>query len=387
MTPLRVLFSATPAYGHLLPQLPLARALRERGNDVAVLSTGTFGPALAPEGIELLPAGPTMGELLAEAARRTGADPTQPDLGMVAELFGRVRIDFSADEALTAARRWQPDLVVSDMGDSVGPLVAAALDVPLATMAYGPAMPPEFTVALDAATADRYAERGLTRRPATWYLDICPPAMQWDNWQPPESRIGLRPEAHQHPWESPADTVSADRASTRDRPQVLVSFGTEFLEPEALSPLLRELSAGEADLVVTLGMAASAADFDVDHSRVTFVGFTPLNRLLQGIDLVLTHGGAGTTLGALAAGIPLVVIPQGADQFIQADRVASSNSGLALLPGEVTPEAVAKAVSTVLADPAYRTSARAIAAQIAALPSADDVAAQLETALAGTRRS
>jgi UDP:flavonoid glycosyltransferase YjiC (YdhE family) len=352
---------------------------------VAVLTAGVLEPVLAPESIELLPAGPPMQELLAEAARRTGADPTQPDPATVAELFAGARIDLSADEALAAARKWGPDLVVSELVDFVGPLVAAALDVPVATLAYGPAVPPEFTAPMAAVAASRYTERGLTPRPAVWYLDTCPPAMQQKGWQPQRTRVPLRPEAHRHPWEQPTSTAATDRLR-HDRPRVLVSFGTYFSAPEVLSPILHELSATDADLLVTLGLAASATDFDVDRERVGFVGFTALDVLLRDIDLVVTHGGAGTTLGALAAGIPLVVVPQGADQFIQADRVAASGAGLALPPGAATPEAVAEAAAAVLADSAFHTIARAIAEQIAAMPSPDDVAAQLEAAVAESRR-
>jgi UDP:flavonoid glycosyltransferase YjiC (YdhE family) len=73
---MRVLFSSTPAYGHLLPLLPLARALRGRGHEVAMLSAEAVSPIVAPEGIELLPAGPGMDVVLAETGRRTGTDPT-----------------------------------------------------------------------------------------------------------------------------------------------------------------------------------------------------------------------------------------------------------------------------------------------------------------------
>ena len=94
---------------------------------------------------------------------------------------------------------------------------------------------------------------------------------------------------------------------------------------------------------------------------------------------MLTHGGAGTTLGTLAAGIPLVVVPQGADQFVQADRVTAAGVGLTVT-GEAT-ESVAPTVLKVLADPSFRANAGKVAAQIAALPSPADVAEQLAAAL------
>ncbi|MCL7381511.1 glycosyltransferase [Streptomyces sp. 35G-GA-8] len=371
---MRILFSSTPAHGHLLPQFPLAHAFRERGDDVAFLTAGGLAPVLAREGFDLLPAGPTVDVLVAEAARRTGADPKgEPAPEVVAEFFAGARIDLTADEALAAARDWRPELIVTELCDYVGPLAAADLDVPVATLAYGPAMPPEFRAAMDAVAAVRYAERGLTARPAAHYLDTCPPAMQQDGWQPPSGRLPLRPEPHGQGGRRP----SAPADPEPRRPRVLVTFGTVFSAPEVLSPILRELSASDAELRVTLGLTASAEDFDVDHDRVTFVGFTPLSELLHDTDLVVTHGGAGTTLGTLAAGIPMVVVPQGADQFIQADRVAAAGAGLGLPGGTATPEGVAKAASAVLADQGFRAAARTVADQIAAMPAPAEVAATL----------
>lgn len=384
---MRVLFSSTPSYGHLLPLLPLARALRSRGHEVAVLSAEAMSPLLAPEGIELLPAGPDMDVVLAETGRRTGTDRTQPVPARVAELFGRVRIDLGADEALLISQKWQPDLVVSESGDFVGPLVASALDLRLARLAFGPAFPPEFTDALAEAVAERFAARGLTLRPADWLLDTCPPAMQLAGWRPEPGTLALRPEAHRQPCQDSSSTDEPVRRAPSGRRRVLVSFGTIFTAPEMLGPILRELSLADLDLVATVGLEKSAQDYGVDQDRVTFVGFTALDQLLRDIDLVVTHGGAGTTFGALAAGIPLVVIPQGADQFLQADRVVAAGAGLAVLPNTAKPQAVAEAVAAVLGDPSFRAAARVVAAEIAARPTPDEVAARLETELVMTRVS
>ncbi|MFD7286740.1 glycosyltransferase [Streptomyces sp. NPDC059863] len=371
---MRILFSSTPAHGHLLPQFPLAHAFRERGDDVAFLTAGGLAPVLAREGFDLLPAGPTMDVLVADFIRRTGERPEgEPTPEAVGELFAGARVDLTADEALAAARDWRPELIVTELADCVGPLVAAALDVPVANLAYGPALPPDFAAAMDANVRRRYAERGLTPRPAAHYLDTCPPAMQQDGWQPPSGRLALRPEPHGQGGRRP----SAPADPGPRRPRVLVTFGTVFSAPEALSPILRELSLLDMELRVTLGLTASAEDFDVDHDRVTFVGFTPLSELLRDTDLVVTHGGAGTTLGTLAAGIPMVVVPQGADQFIQADRVAAAGAGLGLPGGMATPEGVAKAASAVLADQGFRAAARTVADQIAAMPAPAEVAATL----------
>jgi UDP:flavonoid glycosyltransferase YjiC (YdhE family) len=78
----------------------------------------------------------------------------------------------------------------------------------------------------------------------------------------------------------------------------------------------------------------------------------------------------------------MVLVPQGADQFVQAERACAAGAALQLLPNAAAPEAVAGAVRTVLAESSFRDAAGKIADQVAAMPSPDEVAASLASALA-----
>jgi hypothetical protein len=128
---MRVIVSATPQHGHLLPLLPLARALRDRGNEVAVLTAGGMQPVVEPEGLRLLAAGPMADALIAEVIARTGTDAAHnPTPEAVAEFFAGARVDLTADEALAAARAFRPDLVIRELCDYIGLLIAAAQDTP-----------------------------------------------------------------------------------------------------------------------------------------------------------------------------------------------------------------------------------------------------------------
>jgi UDP:flavonoid glycosyltransferase YjiC (YdhE family) len=77
----------------------------------------------------------------------------------------------------------------------------------------------------------------------------------------------------------------------------------------------------------------------------------------------------------------MVVIPQGADQSIQAERVAASGAGLALTPDLYSPPGAAQALSRVLTEPGFTEAARRISDEIAAMPSPEAVAEQLAAAL------
>ncbi len=98
--------------------------------------------------------------------------------------------------------------------------------------------------------------------------------------------------------------------------------------------------------------------------------------------MVVCHGGSGTVLGALAAGAPLVVAPFGADQPRNAQRIAEVGAGLAVPnPDAATLRA---AIERVLAEGAFRTNARKMADEIAALPALDRAVDAL-LAVAGRR--
>lgn len=93
---------------------------------------------------------------------------------------------------------------------------------------------------------------------------------------------------------------------------------------------------------------------------------------------MVSHAGSGTALGTLAAGLPQLCLPQGADQFLNAAAVAKGGAGISLAPDAATPAAIQDAVRRLLDDASYCDAAARIALSIAAMPSPDDVAIVLE---------
>ncbi|MGW3248033.1 glycosyltransferase [Streptomyces sp. NPDC001070] len=374
---MRVLMFNVPMTGHFLPLLPLARALRRQGHAVAFVSAATMAGAVEAEGFEFIPAGPTVDQTIAEVTRRTGVDLlTEPSPAAAAEFFAGVRVDLSADAALAGAREWAPDLVVAEHCDFVGPLVAAALKVPSAVMGIDPALEPEALDTLALTAHSRYIDRGL-RAPAhapsgDLLLDVCPPSLQRDGALPPLERVALRPEPHQ----GPEGTPRADRVPGTGRPRVLVSLSTVVSAASALPSLLKSLSALDVDLVATTG-GGPVDDFGLEPGRVELVSFVPAAELLDGVSVVVHHGGSGTTFGAAARGIPAVVVPGTAGQQRQAFRLQAAGAGLALPIGGQAPESVTAAVSRLLAEPGFTAAAQRLRHEIAAMPPASQVAEHL----------
>jgi UDP:flavonoid glycosyltransferase YjiC (YdhE family) len=102
--------------------------------------------------------------------------------------------------------------------------------------------------------------------------------------------------------------------------------------------------------------------------------------------VVVCHGGSGTTLGALAAGVPLVVTPLFADQPQNGRRVAAVGAGLVVEPHDegairsaVNPAALHDAIAIVLADETFQHAASRIAAEIRELPPVDEALSVIDT--------
>jgi MGT family glycosyltransferase len=140
---------------------------------------------------------------------------------------------------------------------------------------------------------------------------------------------------------------------------------------------------GLADLpmqvIVTTGSNRSRDDLGIGHvaSNITIVPWISHSDLLPRTDVMVTTGGAGSVLAALAAGVPLVIVPTEWDKPEIAQRVVESGAGIRLDPRHCTPERLRAAVTSVLTDRSLRAGARQVAESFARQGGADRAAALL----------
>jgi UDP:flavonoid glycosyltransferase YjiC (YdhE family) len=116
--------------------------------------------------------------------------------------------------------------------------------------------------------------------------------------------------------------------------------------------------------VVTLGPVLSPGDFPAPDN-VIVTARAPHAPILPLASAVVTHAGHASALRPLMAGAPVVAMPFGRDQPDNAARIVERGAGLRLGPDAATEE-IAAAVSRVIAEPDFRTAARALGARIAA---------------------
>jgi UDP:flavonoid glycosyltransferase YjiC (YdhE family) len=370
---MRVLFSAVPAYGHILPLAPLMEAAIAGGHTIGVLTGEGVRPLVEqelPPGVELLEAGVATEVFVVEAAKRSGGDPLHPTPAIIGETFGGTRLDLDREDALAAGRLWRPDLVVAEAFDTVGPFVAAHLDTPWHQAGLGPGLDAELRRLIDQAAAPHYESAGLEPEPASSYIDPCPPAFQTPGWVSPAPTLHVRARAHRR-------IMSADlepaRFSDPTRPTVLLTLGTVFSDGSTLAELAPAVAAAGVNVVATLGPDQEQPPDLPGLSEVHWVPFVPLDQLLDGVDLVVAAGGSGTVLGAMSRGVPMVLYPQGTDQPMNAARADAA--GVAVVVGAAAE--VTGAVKQALDDADLRTRAAEIAKEIADTPSAAQVVAVL----------
>ncbi|GAA2599866.1 DUF1205 domain-containing protein [Dactylosporangium fulvum] len=364
---MRVLFTAVPIYGHLLPLLPLAEAAADAGDQVAV----AVPPSMAHlvQGLPVRPAGPETAALLAENDRRTGgADMSDlRDIFPVASFFAGTRVDLTFDEVLLQAREFGADVIVADEYDAVGPMVASALQLPLIQHAIGlPVSPPPLVPAMEALLTPRYAQRGLARVDRLALVDPWPPALQSPQWSPPADRLPIRTRTYAGP--APADLPPF--AAPGQRPRVLVTLGTVLLDAGMLDALVDAVAALDGVEVLAVVAPGGSRPLADTRANVRFVGFVPMAQLLAtGVSVVVAAGGAGTVLAAMSHGIPMVLWPKGAEKPMNAERVAAAGAGIVI----DEPTRSAEAVRKVLDDTSLRAGAERVAEQIRRTPDAGRV--------------
>ena len=122
--------------------------------------------------------------------------------------------------------------------------------------------------------------------------------------------------------------------------------------------------------LLTTGRALEVDVLGGIPANVCVEAWIPQRDVMPRAAALVCHGGSGTLLGALAAGVPMVVVPVGADQPHNGRLVASAGAGLTL----TKPDAgeLRAAIQTVLDDPDLRRGARRIADEVATMPTIDN---------------
>jgi UDP:flavonoid glycosyltransferase YjiC (YdhE family) len=368
---MRLLFSFAGGEGHLQPLVPLARAAVVQGHEVAVTGAPAIGRVVDAAGLAFLPTPPDV------KPQRVPLQPVDIDRerAVVRDAYAGRIAGVRTAELLRLCADWRPDVVVRDETDYGAAIAAERAGVPHASVlviAAGGFAPPELVAeplnrlrAAHGLPADAAAmlSRNLVLSPfAPSFRDPADPL-------PPTARSFRSTEAALPPHE---------RAG--GRPLVYVTLGTIFNAESG--DLLQRVVSGvrvlPVDVVVTVGWTMDPDELGPQPANVHVERYIPQSQLLPRCAAVVSHAGSGSVAGALEHGVPLVCIPLGADQPLNAARCTALGVGLALDAMALTPDDARAAVSEVLSEPRYRSAAVLLQAEIAAQPPPSHAVALLE---------
>ena len=377
---MRALFTSTRGAGHFNPLVTFARAFERAGHEVMFAGPPDLQDSAEAAGCRFWELGPPPeDELGAIWSRVPELPPEEANEVVVGEIFGRLNTTAHLPRMRAAFEEWGPDAVLRDPNEYSGALVAEQNDIPHARIAISLMSTEEMGLALSAPAIDaiRRAEglapdpAGDTLRGSPW-LSVFPRALD-EGELPDEHRF------HDPAWEEPAKELPDWWPGREDQPLVYVTFGSVAGSfPQALPAYGVALSAVAglpARVLLTVGR-----DLDLDAlpevpDNVRVERWVPQQDVLAHAAAAVVHGGSGSTLGALAAGVPLVVVPLFADQPQNARRVAEVGAGLAVEPNRddipATIPPLRAAIEQVLSEPSYGERAQALAAELRAEPPVD----------------
>ncbi|HET7427225.1 MAG TPA: glycosyltransferase [Gemmatimonadales bacterium] len=408
--------------GNAPPQLAVLRRLVERGHDVRALSHDKARAPVEERGATFVPFRDTLPGLdlsrpetdevrdweprfpLAKAARFRDAAVRGPLVANALEVR-RLLDEWAADG-------WVPDAVVLDIlllgtaaaGERAGVATVALSHCPYPLPVRGapplgsglrPARGPlgrAREAALRAVTERFYAPALATLNEARSRLGL-PPLDAYAQgllgcdallvMTAPEldfsSRGELPPNVHYTgpalepaavPWTSPWPADNAD-------PLVLISFSTTYMNQRDFARRALQAVAGlPVRALLTTGPALDLAGIDVPaNARV--VPFAPHAAVLPHAALTVTHAGWATVQASLAAGVPLVCMPDARDQPDNAARVVEAGAGIRVRRN-ARPDTLRRAIRSALGDPALRAGAERMAAVLNRTDGADGVVDRIE---------
>ena len=383
----RFLFALTDGGGTIPPELGVVRRLVDRGHQVAVLAEASMATDVVATGAHYTQ---WSGEPLGEIQDWKKLGPKRKAHMTVEHMFTGRAADQLMD-TLAALEAGTPHRVVTSF-NALGAMIAAEsrgvqYNV-LVSNIYpmpAPGLPP---LAMGLAPARGFwgAKRDSVLNAVGGRLinslalaplnelraqnDLAPMDSVWDQVHRAERELILTSAAFDFPAELPANAryvgpILDDPQWATDEPWdfphgdlplVLVAMSSTFQNhADCMQRIVDALGELPVRGVLTTGPAIKIEQIRVP-SNVEILSAAPHSQILQRTDLVITHGGHGTVIKALAARVPLLILPHGRDQAENASRVTSRGAGMAI-SRKASIAKISTSVARILGTESYRLAA------------------------------
>ena len=363
--------------GHLQPLLPFLDAARHRGHETLVVGPPALQPLVDSSGHPFVAGDEPPEEAIAPIRDQLPALPAR-EASVLAnrELFGRLATTAMLPTTEHVLARWHPDVVLRDPCEYASAAIAPRHGVPTAQIAIGLAEVEWESIAVAAPALEAHRSGLADELRRSPYLTRLPAAVDPSPF--PDTRRFRDPPAVAA--QALPDWWHGSRA-----PLIYMTFGTVFshmsMAAETYRTAAQALAGIDARVLFTVGHGIDLSQLGSLPGHVHAEPWVDQAQVLAEAELVVCHGGSGTTFGALAAGVPVVILPLFADQLANGLKVAEAGAGILLDTGQDndgprrTPNhqdgrSIAAAVDTIRADSSYRDQARSIAAEMALAPTA-----------------
>ena len=381
---MRVLVTALSGHGHLFPLVTTAWALRSAGHDVLFATAGDM-TAVKTTGLQSYDVAPGLdmhGLLGGNAGKAFRSSTTGQPISETADprdhpafrMFNGLA-EGMVDGLVALAKDWRPDVVVYEAMNLIGLLAAQAAGARSVSHSIGIAHNRRVLELFGAMQVDIFKRYGLDAIPEPdLHLDVAPPSMSMESYGWPMRYVPYNGGGQLPGW----------LTGRPERARIAVTLGTVAPMLTGVGPVERIAAAAEkidAEFVVAIGANADTSSLTDLPDNVRLAGYVPLGPLLASSTAVIHHGGAGTTLTALDAGVPQIVVPQGADGPLNAAAVATAGCGLNVTDEELD----AQLVERLLTDESLRSNADRVRVEMHGMPSPAEVTDRLTKYFGGQK--
>ncbi|GAC1393036.1 MAG: glycosyltransferase [Ktedonobacteraceae bacterium] len=377
----KVLFFNIPAYGHTNPTLPLVAELVRRGEQVIYYSSEAFQPAIEQVGATFRSVGPFFNE-------RTYVDENLVRFAYTLiqatqEIIALVLPDVTADK---------PDYIIFDSLCIWGKCMAQILQVPAVASVTTLVSPPSFWHPEVLAHLPSFLPMMLRqsfegRRELTKFLAISKQLQK--NYAIPRPQFGaaynniaelnivystrqfqMFPHAFNDSYKFVGPSIGIRSEvpafpfdALGDKQIIYISLGTVFNDKADFYRLCLEACADlNYRVVMSVGSQIDIASLGTLPPNFIVKPFVPQLQLLQRTALFITHGGMNSVSEGCSAGVPLLMVPQAADQSFIAQRVQRLGAGKMLPNTKLNAQALRKAADEILLNPAFRQASATLGA-------------------------
>ena len=390
---MRVLVATTAGAGHFAPLVPFARAVAAAGHEVRVAAPASFAAPITRAGLTHAPFDDAAPEAIgAVFARLPELAMREANRVVIRDVFGGLDLEAALPGLRVLVDGWRPDVILREPAELASYVVATERGIPYIEVNIGlDSFRDVLVELLDEPLTRLGCEAGATGLQEAPRWTLLPESFDVGSTLTTGSPARFRAGG------PAAGTDLPPWWDAGDDPLVYVTFGSVAaglgLFPRFYADVLGSLGEVDARVLMTLGEAGAPEELGTLPDNVHVERWWPQDQVMPHARAIVGHGGFGTTMAALVAGVPQVVVPLfSADQFANADQVAAVRAGVALkvedaanrLAGSMLPagpdvlDRLPEAVHAALHDPGLRGGAGAVAAEIAGLPEAAESVTLLE---------